>query len=222
MYPDEMNSDLLKNWKEALEGITNNVIDMVESHFLFVRTMEVATANLDLGEGGFFWDHLKKNYASAMVLGIARQVDDRKEVESLHKFLKDLKKNHKIITKDWYASEYEKSPALGKEFGEIAFEKDFGSGESLDETIVQTDIDALVLTTSKIEDFRHKRVAHKNKDKTLIFDVSFDDLTHALEELERIVKKYQVLINQSGMELMPAIQYDWEKVYRVPWIKGSD
>jgi hypothetical protein len=214
-----MNQNLLNNWKGALEGITSDVIDMVESRYLFTRTMEVAVANPDLGAGGFFWDHFKKNYASTMVLSIARQVDNKKEVQSLLRLLLDIKKHHESITKDWYSDEYQKSPALGKEFGIIAFEEKFGKGEYLDENIVQSDIDSLLTVTSKIEDFRHKRVAHKNKNESLIFDVNFDDLSNALNELERIVKKYQVLINQSGMELMPTIQYDWEKVYRLPWIK---
>ena len=217
-----MDQNLLKNWKGILEGLTNDVIDMIESHFLFNRTMEVAVANPELAEGEFFWDNLKKNYASSMVLGITRQIDDKKEVESTTRFLMDLKKHHLQVTKEWYMSEYEKSPVLGREYGKSEFEQNFGVGDHLDANIVQADIDALRQSTAKIEDFRNKRVAHKNKDKTLVFDVSFDDLSTALKELERIIKKYQILINQSGMELMPVIQYDWEKVYRIPWLKGYD
>ena len=217
-----MDQNLLKNWKGILEGLTNDVIDMVESHFLFNRTMEVAVGNPELAEGELFWDNLKKNYASSMVLGITRQIDDKKEVESTTRFLMDLKKHHLQVTKEWYMSEYEKSPVLGREYGKSEFEQNFGVGDRLDVNIVQADIDALRQATAKIEYFRNKRVAHKNKDKTLVFDVSFDDLSTALKELERIIKKYQILINQSGMELMPVIQYDWEKVYRIPWLKGYD
>jgi hypothetical protein len=68
------------------------------------------------------------------VLGVARQVDNRKEVVSLWKLLKDIKVNASIITRDWFADQYE--PNLSHQIGEQHFAEHFGSKSELDAAIV--------------------------------------------------------------------------------------
>ena len=153
-----------------------------------------------------------------MVLGITRQVDVKPEVISLLKLLQDIKANKSIITKTWFANQYEKT--LPRQIGEQHFTEHFGSGEDVDLKIIEQDIQELKSATAKVAKFRHTRIAHKNADERLVIDLNFKEVEGALKVLEKLMIKYQLLINQSGFAgLMPTITYDWEVVFRTPWIK---
>ncbi|MBU6431158.1 MAG: hypothetical protein KGJ58_02790 [Patescibacteria group bacterium] len=211
----------IEQWKRDIEKITSDVTDTIESQFIFKRLGEIVTANSKIGADNLFWDHLASSFGASLVLGITRQVDKRPEVVSLLKLLEDIKDNPGIITKQWYGDEYEKSPVLGRAFGIQSFEEHFGSKPELDPDLIEKDIQALKSATAKVARFRHTRIAHKNADERLVIDLNFAEVEAALKEVERLVIRYQLLLNQSDYnELMPSITYNWESIFRTPWIDG--
>jgi hypothetical protein len=124
----------INQWKKEIEIITSDVTDTIESQFVFKRLGEIVKANPKINTDNLFWDHLKANFGASLVLGVARQVDNRKEVVSLWKLLKDIKVNASIITRDWFADQYE--PNLSHQIGEQHFAEHFGSKSELDAAIV--------------------------------------------------------------------------------------
>jgi hypothetical protein len=86
-------------------------------------------------------------------------------------------------------------------------------------TIVEKDIADLLSKTKKVARYRHTRIAHKNADKRLVSELKMSELEEALDAIEELVIKYQLLLNQAGFEkLMPEIHYDWEALFRTAWI----
>ncbi len=213
----------IEQWKKELEEITNDVTDLIENQHVFHRLGEIIKANPKIAKDNFFWDHLRANYGAAMVIGIARQVDEKKVVISLMRLLKDLERNYTVVTKKWFGDQYENSPsALPRQIGEAHFADSFGNNAELDPAIVKKDIADLSAVTANVEKFRHTRIAHKNKDKSLKIDLSFQEVDDALAFLEKLVIKYQLLLNQAGYpKLMPSVHYDWEEVFRTPWLDDS-
>jgi len=210
----------ITRWKKEIEEITNDVTDLIENQHVFHRLGEIIQANSKLSKDNFFWDHLRANYGAAMVIGIARQVDGKAVVISLVRLLKDIERNHNIITKSWFADQY---TTLPRQIGEAHFVEHFGTGAEIDVSLVKKDINDLSTATKTIQKFRHTRIAHKNKDKTIKIDLSFQEVDNALALLEKLVIKYQLLLNQAGFsELMPSIHYNWEEIFRVPWINDSE
>jgi len=204
-------------WKKELERITNDVTDTIESQFIFKRMVEIVGANSKINTDNLFWDHLRANFGADMVLGITRQVDERTEVVSLLKLLKDIRANSTLLTRDWFATQYE--PNLPRQIGEQHFAEHFGTGTELDPAIVEQDIKTLEAATKKVERFRHTRIAHKNADERLVIELNFTEVEIALKVVEDLVIKYQLLLNQAGYDrLMPTITYNWESIFRTPWI----
>lgn len=207
----------IQQWKKEFGEITDDLIDIVENQSIFHRIGEIIQANPAINQDNFFWDHLRANYSAAMVVGIARQVDERRDVISFMRLLKDIERNASVITKQWFADQYE--PHLPRQIGEAHFAENFGTGASLDSTIVKKDITDLASITAGIEKYRHTRIAHKAKDPAARTNLTFKDLDDAVDHLAKLITKYQLLLNQSGMpNLMPVIQYDWEAILRTPWI----
>ena len=207
----------IEQWKVQIERITNDVTDTIESQFIFKRLGEIVKANSKINTDNLFWDHITANFGASLVLGVARQVDERTEVVSLLKLLKDIKNHPGVITKKWFSDQYE--PKLPHQIGEQHFAEHFGSGVDLDLTMVEKDISDLNSSTAKIEKFRHTRIAHKNADERLVIDLNFNEVEEALKIIEKLVIKYNLLLSQSGItQLMPTITYDWESVFRIPWV----
>jgi hypothetical protein len=209
----------IEEWKKEFDEITNDLIDIVENQFIFHRIGEIIQTNPKINQDNLFWDHLRANYSAAMVVGITRQIDEDRRVISFMRLLKDIERNVTVITKTWFADQYQKN--LSRQIGEAHFAKNFSSGEALDPAIVKKDIDDLATITTGIEKYRHTRIAHKIKDPTLRTSLTFKELDDAIDHLAKLITKYQLLLNQAGMpNLMPVIQYDWEAILRTPWIKS--
>lgn len=211
----------IEEWKKEFEEITNDLIDIVENRFIFHRIQEIIQANPKINQDNFFWDHLRANYSASMVVGIARQVDENKHVISFMRLLKDIERNTSVITKTWFADQY--AVNLHREIGERDFMINFGSGQVLDPAIVRQDIMDLSTITTGIEKYRHTRIAHKTKDHNLRTSLTFQELDDAVDHLAKLITKYQLLLNQTGMpNLMPVVQYDWEAILRIPWVGGKN
>jgi hypothetical protein len=211
--------DKIEQWQREIEIITNDVTDIIESQYILNYIKKIVTNNKNLNSSNIFWDHILASFGAFLVLGISRQVDNKKEVISLFRLLKDIENNASIIKRDWFSKQYEQHN-LPKSIGEQHFSENFGSKPELDIYIVKNDIQTLTESTSKIKKFRHTKIAHKNADKNLVVDLNFSEIENALSIIEKIVIKYQLLLNQSGFrELMPTITYDWEKIFRKPWIE---
>jgi hypothetical protein len=94
------------------------------------------------------------------------------------------------------------------------------SGSRLDHlnpAIVRKDIRALRKAVRRIAHFTNKRVAHLDKSRFKAVP-NFNQLDFALNELERLVKKYLLLFLAEDADLVPIWEYDWKEIFRYPWI----
>jgi uncharacterized protein YdcH (DUF465 family) len=206
-------------WKSELRIITSDITDTIENQHIFKSLVDIVAANPKINKPNLVWDHLRSNFGASLVLGISRQVDrNKKKVLSLLEFLEDIKVNAQIITRQWFVQQYVQS-GLPASIGDSHFTEHFGSKSELDDVIVETDIQELKASTAKVLEFRHKRIAHKDADKKLIVDLNFTEVEAALKSVEKIIIKYQLLLNQAGYsQLLPTITYDWQDIFRTSWI----
>jgi len=210
-------SQRIEAWKKSLEGITSDVTQLVLNKYFYTELINRFQANPKVNTSNHFWDFLKENYIAAMVLGICRQIDADERSESLLRLLNELFDSAETLTKTWYVSQYSSAPI---NLGAGDFEGHFGDLDFVDPSIIYSDIGKLLFATKGIKKFRHKRIAHKDKNDKLKFSLTFDSLHEAINVIEAITVKYNLLLNQSGYpdnSLLPVIQYDWEDIFNHPW-----
>lgn len=220
----------IKKWKQGIDEIANDIIDLVEHRWLFKQLEEIIKRNTNLNKDNLFWDFLRYNYVASMVLGICRQVDSDKNSISLLNLLSDISSHPETLTKKWFISAYRdgrdgdfRRLMVGQ--GIKDFEDNFGKNEFIDPSIIDSDMNNLLRHTREIKKFRNKRVAHKDKNKKLKFDVDFTVLDEAVNVVEKTAIKYNLLLNQSGYPetgLLPVVQYDWEEIFMQPWISKTE
>jgi len=212
----------------ALDPIESEVIRMMGNRSIFQEIVDITQKNSKTSKGNSFWDFFKESYVALMVSAVCRQVDSDTRSSSLINLLNKLIQADvtTVLTKDWYSSRYHRDddimPGFMEGLGEDDFENNFGSKEFVDPDIIRKDIKKLVKDTKKIKKYRNKRVAHRDSNNKLVFDVNFNDLDKAIETVRTITSKYYLLLKQGGNDLIPIDQTDWRGMFTVPWIKEHE
>ena len=110
------------------------------------------------------------------------------------------------------------------EYGHITFDNVVGRGRlSLSAQAVRSDLRKLEDTSERVRRFINKRVAHRNSPGKIRRLPKFNELDAALDTLDNLLCKYNLLLTAQGGESMHATrQYNWRSVLWEPWIpKGS-
>lgn len=227
------NKRLIRKWKKLLDEVINDLTNLMEGRYVFNEIVSICKENENLKEDNIFWQFLRINYVSSAVLNICRQVDTNHDSLSLINLLNEILQNSNTITKRWFASQYQKNikgdPGKMNDFkkimfgvGKADFENNFGKRNFIRKSMMSSDILKLKRHTKSIKKFRHKGIAHLDKNRKLKFNISFNDLNNAIDVLEKTALKYNLLLNQAayaGGTLLPTIQYDWKMIFKEPWIK---
>jgi len=163
-----------------------------------------------------------------MVSAVCRQVDLDTRSSSLINLLNKLIQADItiVLTKDWYSSKYHKEddimPGFMEGLGKDYFENNFGPKEFVDPDIIRKDIRKLLRDTKKIKKYRNKRIAHRDSNNKLVFDINFNDLNKAIETIRVITSKYYSLLKKGCNDLIPINQTNWRGIFTVPWIKKHE
>lgn len=211
----------------TFDPIESEVIRMMGNREIFNEIVSISKSNPKISLGNSFWDFFKESYVSLMVSAICRQIDTDSRSSSLLNLLNRLIQEDvtTIITKEWYVGKYHRDddvlPGFMEGFGEDCFEDHFGKKDFIDPEIIRNDLKQLTEDTKKIKKFRNKRIAHRDSNNNLVFDVNFNDLNKALETIREVTSKYYALLKQSGNDLVPVDQTDWQDMFTVPWIEKN-
>ena len=179
---------------------------------------KIIRANLFVQQNiGSFWEHYKLNPTYFLISKIWHQIDENNDSLSLINLLKDLLRNHIFITKDWWVAQNEWLSSK-------TFEDEFGKGDYLDPNLICDDVQSLKETTKEIKEFRHKQVGHKDNSGKFTSNISYTKIKKAIDHIERLVVKYQLLLTQSGYvnESLTPTPDDWQIAFTKEWISNKN
>ena len=235
MKNDIKNYELIDGLIKKLKDIENDFVGsdtyavggVLENKFLYDRFVTIVNDNSKINKSNSFLNYIKINYITSIIIAVCRQVDKNSDSVSLINFLEEIYSNADKITKKWFVSQYK---TLGEEYSKKDFEENFGSLTHVDPGIIYADIGKLLFYTKEIKKFRNKKVAHLDKNKKIKFDIDFNILYKAIDLIEEIIKKYQLLLTQSWTaKLLPekilSFRNDGsneEDIFCVPWKNCKD
>jgi len=210
----------IESLQKDIEEITGDISDLMWDRKMYTEFVEMVNDNPKINKPNAFYDFVKTGYVSHIVLGICRQIDKDEKALSLMNLLNRIFNNVEKITKEWFASQYNKSPVLTEETGRIHFKEHFGELDFIDPAMVHADIGKLIFYTKEIKKYRDKRIAHVDKGVvTFDKDFSFATLDKAIEIIEELGTKYYLLLHQAGFGgLLPVDHTDYKEVFYEPWL----
>ena len=189
---------------------------------IFWELQEVTKENPRILEHGAFFDWMCTNYVAAAAIGIRSFTDQRNDVHSLGRMLYEILANPGVIDRRAHCALYRGSAVLRQfDMANRTFDNVVGKGRKvLRQSDVRRDMRMLEDSSERVRKFANKRVAHRAPRGQLRRLPRFNELDQAMDTIDRLFCKYNLLLTASGMSSAFATrQYNWMEALYEPWIK---
>jgi hypothetical protein len=216
-------SKLIKRWKSWLPALKNDLTDLLGKRETFWELQEVAKENPKIMNLHSFFDWMCRNYVISQTVGVRSFVDQSRDSRSLWRMLYEMLEKPEAIDRETHVKMYVNT-AIGPELGHMTFNNVVGKGRSfLGPQAIRADLRSLEDASERIRHFVNKRVAHKTSPSEMRRLPKFDELDAALDKIDKIFCKYNLLLTGEGYSSQHAVrQFDWREVLWEAWIpKGS-
>lgn len=188
----------IKVLKERFEEVTNAVSRLVEDKYFFLEYKKYLDTHSNIDQSNEFLYFIGLNYVEATTLGIFRQVDRNRRSQSLINILKIILVEHKSFTFSEFSKKYTKVGLHTNHAKNDFTQFSLKNGEKISPKKIKSDIVSLLKATKPIVKYRNKFVGHRNIRKVSI-KTKMNDLYATVDFLEKMVSKYQLLLNQASM-----------------------
>lgn len=243
-----MTDQRIEKWRHWLEkGISNDVYGMNLRRFVWKRIEEIAKANPAVGgTESYFWEFHFETYAGFQAVAVRRQSDAYDDqVASLGRLVYEISQTPEILTREWWIGLWgrdgdDEDREHWKCVAEEAWDDHYAGEvvEHFDPAIARADLERLQEGVEKVRRYVDQHVAHFDA-KTIPRPTgqpneivppeapkgtipTLNEVHDAIDLIGELFKKYgNLLTAASWVELVPALQHDWEKIFRVPWIEAD-
>jgi hypothetical protein len=226
-----MNDQKMTKWTKMLDGITKQVLHLMDFRRWNSIYEGVVNTNPALDPNNHVLSYFRYIYKDYAVLAVRRLVRKQKDAVTLTGLLVDLVENHEMFTREWnYAmfstpvpgfAPYDKT--MSDNLADLHWVKHCdGTGQYLDPTKIQADLNALREATVHIVELSDREIAHYDpRDFSPQFDrPTYDSLDAAIVLIEATTLKYRlILTGVSGNTLTPFDTTNSVSVFRIPWVK---
>jgi len=203
----------LRWWKLLLVDIETIALH----RYLYREMMAMVDGNPALKVPSAFYDWMQLAYVSQMSLAIRRLADWDKRTVSFVGLMTEIIQHPEVISRRRYVGLYRSMARrqLGlKSFARFASK----SAEHIDPTIVLNRRREFLAAHRRLRTFVNKHVAHRSRYPMRRLP-TYTELDGCIDLLEKLAKEFSLLLDATGLaQVVPVIQYDWKKPFRVAWI----
>lgn len=235
----------IEKWRRWFEqGITDDIYTMHLERFAWKRMEEIVNGNAGLkGTESYLWEFLFNTYAKTQAIAVRRQADTDDRVASLGRLILEVGETPALLTRDWWLSLWSENDddPYWQQVAEGAWAEQYAgeAGEHLDPAIPAADLLELREGSRKVKEYVDRSVAHLDARMISSGDgpptatppdaptrrgseLTLNEVHDAIDLIGRLFQKYgNLLTAASWVELTPALQHDWEAVFRIPWIQDA-
>lgn len=167
---------------------------------------------------GHFFDTMAGWYTVNQSVGIRRQLDQGDDVATLARLLASIQKHPAVMSRERYIAHHGKN-LPPNHIDHEEFDRFAGAGgPHVDPKIVEADLVELAAVAGPVKKYVNKHLAHFD-DKHPGVTATYGDLDASLDRLEALLEKYLQLFRcECHLSIVPTFQYDWQSVFRVPWL----
>lgn len=230
--------DTVAEWRRDFDVIYGDVQELAIQRHLYreirreLEAGEERFANLD----GTVFDWLRRMYVYSAVIAVRKQTENDPRSVSMRRLLQTIRPRAALLTRARHLAQAGELPAAATERErdqhevrlqvlDERFDQLAGAGaDHVSEASVQGDIDQILAAEARLASYVQKTIAHRDRrgigEPTT---TTWDDLNGAIDLLERLVRRYNELLQADHPPgLIPTWQYDWKAALRIPWIAPAD
>ena len=207
----------LTKWLKWMKVIHDDIQQLVMAKHEFSEIRELINNNSKLHKPNSFYSYLSKTYATYVSVGLRRQIKINSQSISFARLLKEMVESPSTFSRKYYVGLYKGS--VVEQFANKDFEKFADiSAPHINSDLVSDDL-AKIITISKLcINYTDQRIAHWDKKEPKEIPL-FKDLDKCIDLLDELYVKYHLLFYAASMDsLLPTRQYDWQAIFREPWI----
>lgn len=210
----------LAKWIRWLKIIESEIQSLVVAKHTFHEIQRVINSNPELHQPSHFYDYLSQTYISHVLIGLRRQLKSDTQSISIARLFEELIQSPQSFSRAYFVEKYKGS--ILEHHANSDFNK-FAQPEMdhIDPNLVQANLKQLRKFTKSCEDFADRIIAHRDKTPPKQLP-TFNEVDACIDLLDKLYVHYFLLFHASSMEtLLPVWQYDWQAIFRVPWIKSK-
>ena len=189
---------------------------------IFWELQEVAKENRRILDHGAFFDWMCTNYVAAVAIGIRSFTDQTRDVHSLWTILYETLEHPGVINRRAHCALYRGTPNSQEfDMANRTFNNVVGKGcNVLRQDDVRRDLRSLEDSSERVRKFVNKRIAHRAPEGQLRRLPKFNEVDEAMDAIDRLFCKYNLLLTASGMSSAFATrQYNWMEVLHEAWVQ---
>lgn len=231
MANDEQLLEKLKEWIGRIRG---EVIKLFFLNHIFWEVQDIIHNNPALIEReNYFYEWMSDAFVYSAAMFVRRQVDVRRDSLSFLKLLRELLRYPTLINRENFLDHTtHRRTALARVTArqtaeaERIFDELVGSGKGhLEKALIQSDIERLIETSRRFEEFANHYVAHHSLNEMPSDKPTFADLNDYIDFVVCLLEKYYLLITGNRM---PALDKDesfepnWKDIFTFSWITSHE
>ena len=190
--------------------------------------------------GSYFWEFLFETYGQAQATAVRRQADKHRDIGSLGQLIFELGETPEVVTRDWWVNLWgreehdEHDRRYWEKVAEDSWAERYGGevGRHLDPALARNDSEAMRAGTQRVKDYVDENVAHMDAATIPKLNaeppaapmrkggnLQLSEVHDAIDVVGATYQKYYALLfGASWHTLVPVLQHDWEKIFRIQWI----
>ena len=215
-------NETFQKWAIWIQTILRDVQGTLLNHYVFREVQAIVAANPSLHQTSAFYDWMTTQYEVTVSVGIRRQLDMHTDSISLARLLTEIQQTPDVLTRVRHVAAFIEH-GYSAEIGNRSFDELAGDGEErIQADAVEAELSDFRVRAKRIKKYTNKRIAHTDH-RNLDELPTNADLEASLECMERLVKKYVVLLRgEFYHNLVPTFAYDWKAIFYHPWIPAPD
>jgi len=209
----------------VLQGAENDLFIVFSGRGMWRTTLDVLRANPAIPRREVVAGWMTRMYVHYALMGIRRQLSNNPEDVSLRRMLQLVVDNPHLFTRGAFVARHGYTDPYDIKFANDRFEQWGPNGSAhLVPSVVQADIDSLLVMAERVENFATKTVAHLDREYAYpegivdIDKITWNDIDAVMDEMESVLQKYYPLVAGTGINsATPVPVLGWERAYTVPW-----
>ena len=196
-------------WRKKLERVyTDQLRDLIENRHIFAQANQVWKQYVGKRNGADLAHWMVQNYWAFAATAIRRIAEPRprkprngQKTISLVILLEDLADNNKLLSREWYISQYRKG-TIRDRFGNREFSSLAGSTSAryMPRRRIRSDIRHITRAARPMKLLTDKVIAHTEEDRRKAGRPTSAQIDKAVDVLVDIYKRYYSLLNASTLD----------------------
>jgi hypothetical protein len=204
-------------WQADIKRIYNETVYAFKNRLIYREVRRIMMENPVIqAEGGYFHNWMMGVYGRDQAIAVRRELDDSVDAINLIRLMQQMVARPNVMSRERYQRHFSPDSAIPVEMQAGQFAKIAGHPDYISRQTINEDRKTLINACAPVVLYASKMIAHRTEQEPSLTIAQIDT---ALDAIEATFQKYYLLLTgNSLMQAEPAVQFDWQTIFTIPWV----